>query len=136
MNSQPVEGVLSTISESTHTWPQICTRVEWTGTSKRGSVARFMTLALPLAILCIGYVVIIALSAYLIYNWMVVPDSKRGPRFRMLQRLNILVIALACLAALAVITGYYLSGRITFVGLPIVILLFLSAGQPKRFENR
>jgi hypothetical protein len=54
----------------------------------------------------------------------------------MFQRLHILVIALACLAALAVITGYYLSGRITFVGLPIVILLFLSAGQPKRFENK
>lgn len=91
---------------------------------------------LPFFLLCIGYVAIIALSAYLIHTWMVVPESNRGPQFRMFQRLNILAIALACLAALAVITGCYLSGRITFVGLPIVILLFLSAGQPKRFENK
>jgi hypothetical protein len=93
-------------------------------------------LDLPLALLCIGFVAIIALSAYLIHTWMVVSESNRGPRFKMFQRLHILVIALACLAALAVITGYYLSGRITFVGLPIVILLFLSVGQPKRFENK
>ena len=93
-------------------------------------------LDLPLVLLCIGFVAIIALSAYLIHTWMVVSESNRGPRFRMFQRLNILAIALACLAALAVITGYNLSGRITFVGLPNVVLLFLSSGQPKRFENK
>ena len=30
MNSQPVEGVMSTISESTHSWPQICNSGQWT----------------------------------------------------------------------------------------------------------
>lgn len=93
-------------------------------------------IALPLALLFVGSTVIITLTAYLIYRWMAVPQSSQGPRFKTVRLLNIIVLGIACLAALAVTTGYYLGGRITFVGLPIIILLFLSSGSPKRFQNK
>jgi hypothetical protein len=95
-----------------------------------------MLIEFPLIFLGIGYLLTVALTAYLIHTWRVVPESLQGPRFKIFRQLNVMALVLACLAALAVMTVYYLSGQITFVGLPIVVLLFLSAGSPKRFEKK
>jgi hypothetical protein len=91
---------------------------------------------LPLLFLFAGLTTVAVLSAFLVRNWFKVPEARRGPRFGQFRRLNLVVIGFACLAAMALVTRDYFSGRVSFVGLPIVILLFLSAGSPRRFENR
>lgn len=95
-----------------------------------------MMLNIPLILLVAAYLLILALSAFLIRNWIVVPEASRGPRFKMFRWLNVVAIVLACLAAITLTTGYYIGKQISFAGLPIVILLFVSCSFSKRFENK
>ncbi len=95
-----------------------------------------MMLNIPLILLVAAYLLILALSVFLIRGWIVVPEASRGPRFKMFRSLNIVAIIFASLAATALATGYYIGGHVTFAGIPIVILIFVTCGFSKRFENK
>jgi uncharacterized membrane protein len=87
-------------------------------------------------LLIVGYSLIIGLGAHLIRKWMVVPETLRGPRFNLVRKLNVAVIVLSCIAAMALMKSFSISGHFPLVGSPILILLFALSGSPKRFKNR
>jgi hypothetical protein len=90
---------------------------------------------LPLLLLISGYVLITATGAYFIRKWIVAPLPKGGLRSTAVRLLNIFALLAASLSAIALTTSYYVGQRFSPAGLPILILIFVLCGSPKRYAS-
>ena len=88
-----------------------------------------------LPLLISGYILIIALSAYLIRKWIIAPMPQTTPRSKTIRLLNVLALAAASLSGMALMTSYYIGQHFSFAGVPILILIFALCGSPKRYDK-
>jgi hypothetical protein len=89
-----------------------------------------------LILLTSGYILIIALCAYLIRKWIIAPTPKTMPRYKTIRLLNLVAIVAASVSSMALMTGYYVGQHFSFAGVPILILIFALCSSPKRYNKQ